>query len=65
MSEKDIDFDSILTLNPDSSFLKQSIPKLKSIIYSFVRINGGTVPNQTNLSDQNINIKSLFEKLNI
>lgn len=65
MSEKDIDFDSILTLNPDSSFLKQSIPKLKSIIYSSVRINGSAVPNQTNLSDQNINIKSLFEKLNI
>ena len=40
MNENKIDFDSILTSNIDDNFLSQGNSKLKSIIYSFVKING-------------------------
>ena len=40
MNENEIDFDSILTSNIDDNFLSQGNSKLKSIIYSFVKING-------------------------
>jgi hypothetical protein len=40
MNENEIDFDSILTSNIDDNFLNQGNSKLKSIIYSLVKING-------------------------